>query len=212
MAVDRAEWHRYYTERRGRQQSKQLELVGALDDPGRILEIGPAYGYVTALLVNAGYEVATLDLGDRDFAWPNVPHISCDLTQPLDDRLNGFDTILCCETLEHLPWETAGIVLSALRRTSAKRLIVSVPYESFQLFFEAYFNGHVLKQRSQWKAFRRFKTFKPWPDPLGHKWEVGYKGTRLKDWEAHIRAQGWRIAKRDFTSPTRSVFHVLEPA
>lgn len=210
MTERRSEWHRYYAERRVRHQAKQLEMVGALDAPDPILEIGPAYGFVTALLVNAGYTVTTLDLTEPNFSQPAVPHIQVDLTTVTPEDVAGFRTCLCCETLEHLHWDQAGHVLRTLREAGTETLITSVPYEAIQVYFEIYFNGMSLKQRSQFKKGRSLKAFKPDGDPLGHKWEIGYKETPLKAWEALIEASGWRIAKRDFISPTRSVFHRME--
>jgi hypothetical protein len=58
----------------------------------------------------------------------------------------------------------------------------------------------------------RFRAFMPWADPLGHKWEVGYRGTSLAVWEGALAAAGWRIRDRVFTAPTRSVMHLCDRA
>lgn len=209
----RAEWHRYYSEKRILQQWKQFDLVGRYHRSGAILEIGPNLGLVTACLANAGYSVATLDLSERQFAVPAVAHIRADL-RTLDPRLIAeYDTILCCETLEHIRWdETDAVLVRLLRRD--RRLIVSVPYEGFQIFFQGYLNGHTARHLFQWRKLRALRHFAAGRDdqPETHKWEIGYRGYSLRRWERKLSESGWRILARDFTSPTRSVFHVLAPA
>ena len=206
----RAEWHRYYSDKRIVQQWKQFDLVGRYHKGGAILEIGPNLGLVTACLVNAGYLVDTLDLGAAQFAAPAVGHITADL-RTLDPKLVAkYDTILCCEMLEHIRWEeTDGVLARLIRRD--RRLIVSVPYEGFQIFFQGYLNRHTARHMFQWRKLRGMRDFAPGPDdqPETHKWEVGYRGHSLARWESKLRQSGWRILAREFTSPTRSVFHVL---
>ncbi len=205
----RAEWHRYYGEKRVGQQCYQLDLLAGLPVE-RVLEIGPYLGFVTALLDNAGYRVTTLDLFPQAFARPQVPHIRCDLALLRPEEIAGFDLILCCETLEHLPWREAGRVLRVLRDSGARYLVTSVPYEGLQLHLLLDLNLHRLRQRFAFRKGRSLRAFPPSADPHGHQWEVGYRGHGLKEWEDLIAAAGWRIRRRGFTAPTRSVFHLLE--
>lgn len=206
----RAEWHRYYSDKRILQQWKQFDLVGRYHKGGAILEIGPNLGLVTACLVNAGYGVETLDLGAPQFAAPKVGHITADLRTLDPELITRFDTILCCEMLEHIRWEETDRVLARLVRRD-RRLIVSVPYEGFQIFFQGYLNGHTARHMFQWRKLRALRDFAPGRDdqPETHKWEVGYRGYSLARWESKLRHSGWRILSREFTAPTRSVFHVL---
>src|SRR5579863_1606246 len=69
-----AQWIQYYSRKRIVHQWTQLHLLNTVPCQ-RVLEIGPAFGLVTALLVNAGYDVDTLDLMPRAFAQPDVRHI-----------------------------------------------------------------------------------------------------------------------------------------
>jgi hypothetical protein len=209
-AARRREWHRYYSEKRIGQQWKQLDLVGRYHEGGAILEIGPYLGLVTACLANAGYDVATLDECSRQFACPSTQHLQADLRNVDPARLADFETVLCCETFEHLPWSDVDEVLRRLLRPK-RTLIVSVPYEGFQLFTQFYINRHTARQAFQWRKLRFCRQF-PMPadpGPATHKWEIGYRGYSLMAWEHKLRAAGWAILARDFTAPTRSVFHVL---
>jgi len=204
---NKAEWLAYYSRKRIIHQWTQLHLLGATD--GRaVLEIGPALGLVTSLLVNSGYEVTTLDKAPRSFRYPNVTHLQKDICELRSEEIAGFDAILCCETLEHIEWARVGFVLATLRKSGAKYLVVSVPYMGFQVFFELYVNSTTLKQYFSMKKLLRRKRFQPEPAG-GHQWEVGYKGHPLALWEELLTASGWSIVKRDFTEHCRSVFHLL---
>jgi DNA repair photolyase len=174
-----------------------------------VLEIGPALGLVTSLLVNIGYDVTTLDRGPRSFAYPNVPHIEKDISALRSDEIDGYDAILCCETLEHIEWGRVGSVLATFRESGAKYLIVSVPYMGFQVFVELYANSSTLRQYFSMKKLLWRKDFQP-ELAGGHQWEVGYKGYALNLWEKRLNDSGWSIVRRDFTEHCRSVFHLLK--
>jgi 2-polyprenyl-3-methyl-5-hydroxy-6-metoxy-1,4-benzoquinol methylase len=188
-----------------------LDFIGKYHRTGHILEIGPGFGLMTAALVNAGHQVATLDAIGRDFDFPDVPHIERDLLALTSSEVESYDTILCCETLEHIPWDRVDGVLAALRR-DGRVLIVSVPYEAFQIYFSLYVNRHAVVERFALKKLRFLRRFKPVEGLMHHKWEVGYRGHSLGDWEAKLMGAGWTILDRAFPPSVRSVFHVLKPA
>jgi SAM-dependent methyltransferase len=210
-ATWRSTWFTYYSEKRIQHQWLQVHLLQSLTVE-RVLEVGPYLGLVTALLDNAGYRVTTLDLTPRHFDRPVVPHIQADLTTVDPDRLAGFDAILCCETLEHLPWEAVPRILATFRQSGARYLITSVPFEGLQIDVWLAANLHRVRQRLSFKKGRSLMRFSPDADPFGHKWEVGYRGRSLVEWERVLAASGWRAIRREFTFTCRSVFHVLEAA
>lgn len=208
----RAEWHRYYSPKRIVHQCQQLHMLDGLVIR-RILEVGPYLGFVTALLDNAGYSVTTLDIFPHVlFARPHVPHIQADLSVVAPERIQGFDAVVCCETLEHLWWNDVPDVLGTFHASGAKFLLLSVPYAGTQFSISAYLNRFRFHKRTALKMFNHHRDFTVEDDPLGHKWEVGYRGRSLATYERIIRQAGWRIAKRDFTGTTRSVFHLCERA
>jgi len=209
----RREWFRYYSEKRIGHQWFQLHLLDGLPVE-RVLEVGPNLGLVTALLDNAGFRVTTLDMLPAQYERQDIPHIEADLLAVPPERLAGFDAIVCCETLEHLHWEKVEAVLAAFRRAAPRFLVVSVPYMGFQLEWRVYLNAHRWRRSFslKWLKFLKPFRFDERADPWGHKWEVGYRGRSLADLEAKLAATGWRIRRRDFTSPCRSVFYLLEPA
>lgn len=210
MAERARTWRAYYTEKRIGHQWMQVDLLCGLP-AARVLEVGPYLGLVTAMLENAGFDVTTLDREPRRFERPAGTHIEADLVGLDPALIRGFDAILCCETLEHLPWDRVPGVLAAFRASGAPHLIVSVPYEGLQLELMLYVNPWRLRERLQFKKGRVLRRFAP-AAPGGHQWEVGYRGTGLRAWERVLKGAGWRIRARSFSVGCRSVFHVLEAA
>src|SRR5580692_3081288 len=77
-AASSAEWLAVYSRKRVVHQWTQLALLARIDCR-HVLEVGPGLGLVTAMLINAGYTVDTLDRVPPRFAQPVVRHIERDL-------------------------------------------------------------------------------------------------------------------------------------
>lgn len=202
-------WHGYYTEKRIVHQWLQVHLLAGLPVK-RVLEVGPHLGLVSAMLASAGYEVTTLDIGPDAPRIGPMAHIQADLTRLDPARIRGHDAILCCETLDHLPWAEIGGVLAAFAASGAPYLAMSVPYEGAQIGWSFYANGHTARHRLFTRWLRFVQTFKvKSPADIGtHKWEVGYRGYSLAALEAKVAESGWRPVERRFTEGCRSVFLV----
>jgi hypothetical protein len=202
-------WHAYYTEKRIVHQWFQVHLLSALT-VRRVLEVGPYHGLVTAMLASAGYEPTTFDITDRPPPVGAVGHIQGDLTALDPAHIRGFDAILCCETLEHLPWGEVGGVLSAFAASGTPYLVMSVPYEGAQIGWSFYANAHTLRHRLFTRWLRFFQPFriKSLTDIDAHKWEVGYKGQSLAALKEKVAKSGWKLIAQHFTEGCRSVFLV----
>lgn len=202
-------WHAYYTEKRIVHQWFQVHLLSALTVK-RVLEVGPYHGLVTAMLASAGYEPTTFDIVDKPPPVGAVGHIQGDLTALDPARIRGFDAILCCETLEHLPWGEVGGVLSAFAASGAPYLVMSVPYEGAQIGWSFYANAHTLRHRlfTRWLRFFQHFRIKSLTDIDAHKWEVGYKGHSLAVLKEKVAKSGWKPIAQHFTDGCRSVFLV----
>ena len=137
-AARRAEWFRYYSEKRITHQWFQVHLLKDLPDVRTVLEVGPGLGLVSAMLHNAGFSVTTLDQLPPQYAHPEIQVLQAELTGIEAAKLGGFDCILCCETLEHLYWHDVDAILGKFRDSGVPWLIISVPYQGFQADIRAY--------------------------------------------------------------------------
>lgn len=210
MTDFRQTWHDYYSEKRIVHQWLQVDLLHRVAGAPivNVLEIGPYLGLVTAMLASAGYRVTTLDIEQASHGIGAERHIQADIRNLDAATLQGFDAILCCETLEHIHWQKLDGVLNTLHAAAAPWLIISVPYEGFQFGLTLYLNRFVFRRKSFFRKFRFLKNLRvahheEW-EP--HKWEVGYRGTGLKALARKLEAAGFEIERREFTAGCRSVF------
>lgn len=205
----RARWYAYYSEKRIVHQWFQVKLLQDLNVT-RVLEIGPYLGLVTSMLAHAGYEVTTLDVEPHAFGLGGAGHITADIRTVAPEAMRGFDCILCCETLEHVPWDEVDSALRKFHDARAPWLVLSVPYEGAQVGLTLYVNRHTVRRRSFFRKFRFLRRFaKADPDDWSvHKWEIGYRGRSLADFRRKVEAAGFAIERQDFTSGCRSVFLV----
>ena len=209
-------WHRYYSEKRIVHQWMQVHLLEGLPVQ-RVLEIGPYLGAVTALLCSAGYDVSTLDI-ERDHDWGfaalKIRRIDADLRDLDPDIIAalGIDAILCCETLEHLPYQALPEILDRLAATGARYLVLSVPYMGAQLTFSLYVNRYVLRKYTSLKKFLNLRRFPAPPADSGwetHRWEIGYRDYPLSDLRRRVDVH-FRVLRLEFTGGCRSVFLLCE--
>lgn len=202
------EWFRYYRVKDLSHQFTQVHLLKDLDVES-VLEIGPHLGFVSALLTNAGFRTTGFDIGPPLSRISDIFHIRGELLEAPVEQIDGHDAIICCEVLEHYEWDKFDVILKKFRETSARYVILSIPYAGFQIDFRLYVNAYLAKSKFSWKKFKHFFKFKRDPEPWGHKWEAGYRGFSLDQIEEKIHSADWSIARRVFTSPCRSVFYLL---
>ena len=86
----------------------QMDAV-LLHEPKTVLEVGPGPGMVTAALRAIGVQVTTVDIQAE--LKPDVVASVTDL--PFED--NSFDVSMCCQVLEHLPFDLPTTIEEALR-------------------------------------------------------------------------------------------------
>ena len=154
----RKEWFRYYSEKRIRHQWFQLLLLDGLAIQS-VLEVGPNLGLVSALLVNAGFAVTTMDMLPSQDPRPNINHIRGNLIEVNAKTLSGQDVIICCETLEHLPWDRVQMVLAKIFAAQPKYLIISVPYMGFEIDLRPYLNAFTWHSKLSIKKMKYFAPF-----------------------------------------------------
>lgn len=205
------EWLRYYSQKRIGEQLLQVQMLDGLA-VDTVLEVGPYFGLVSAMLDNAGYAVTTMDVVAPSFAKPALPHVIMDLTAIEPGKLAGFDCIMCCATLEHIRYQQAEAALAAFHGSGSRYVVISVPYMGTQFFLRMYLNRHAFAQHVSFKKLRWLRrfSFDEAADPWGHKWEIGYRGYSLRKFERTLDSIGFKRLRREFSYPSYSVFYTLE--
>ncbi len=150
------------------------------------LEIGPGNGVVTWLLRKMGRKVITMDL---------CPEVEADIhgsvTQmPFDE--NEFDTVICCEVLEHLPWKDVQIALQEIHRVAKKNVVLSLPHalKCWYIIGNLPLFG---KTWGSWTPPQKKRNYKNHPD---HYWEIGCDEVSEKNFCQALEATGFIIKEK----------------
>ncbi len=86
-----------------RLERKVLALVRETGVSGRVLELAPGKGALSAALAGLGLTVEALDIHPENFQGPKEVRLHRgDLDRPLPFADASYDTIICCEGIEHL--------------------------------------------------------------------------------------------------------------
>ena len=86
-----------------------------------VLEIGPGPGIVTGILRRQGVAVTTCDIADDTGA--DV----CASVSRLPFGDGSFDVVVCCQVLEHLPFDDSLRALTEIRRVCRVGSVISLP-------------------------------------------------------------------------------------
>lgn len=111
----------YLTPKRMASIGYQLQLVATHFPAASVLEIGGGGGLARQLLREEGHEVLPIDLD---------PALRPDVVAALPDlplRGDAVDCVLCCQVLEHMPWEASRAALREMYRVARKGAVISVP-------------------------------------------------------------------------------------
>ncbi len=131
-----------------------------------VLEIGVGNKTVSSYMKERGLNVTLFDFDPR-----LKPDITGDV-RALPFKNGSFDTVVCFEVLEHLPFESVGGVLQDLKDISSEYVVVSVPH----------FYGIFMELAFKIPGFERKTLQLKIPFPVKHKvkrqhyWELGKRG------------------------------------
>jgi SAM-dependent methyltransferase len=116
-------------------QADEVRRLGA----STVVEVGIGSGTVAGWLRDRGIEVTTVDV-DPELG-PDVCGSVTDL--PLDD--DAFDVALCCEVLEHLPFDHVVPALRELGRVARLGVVFSAPDDRpwLGVSYPLYFGMHI---------------------------------------------------------------------
>jgi ubiquinone/menaquinone biosynthesis C-methylase UbiE len=99
----------------------QFRLAAKHFPNSSVLEVGIGAGLSTALLRQSGHRVTTVDVDAR----LRPDRLGSITALPCSDE--EFDTCLCCQVLEHLPWQSVKLALNELYRVATLGSVISVP-------------------------------------------------------------------------------------
>lgn len=109
-------------------QRLRARVVAAMVDPqaDTVLDLGCGNGFLTRRL-RAKHLVVGLDPSQEALKWVQGPRVlGTGGRLPFADR--AFDTIVCCEVLEHLPEGVFRATVNEMARVARTTIIVGVPY------------------------------------------------------------------------------------
>jgi len=164
--------------------------------PLNVLEIGIGGSILKNMLRRFGIHAITLDI-DRELS-PEV--VACVTALPFGDA--EFDTVLCREVLEHMPYEESVRGLGEIRRVARRSALICVPNvgPSFG----------VVATLHRW-VFPEVRIRLPNPKKLGHGgshfWECGRPGFPLRRFRRDLLRSGFAIVSE--TGPPTSCYHAF---
>lgn len=141
-------------------------------NPQRVAEIGIGPG-VVGPMVKATYPGCQYVSVDVD---ANLRPEVCASVTSLPFQNSVLDAVFCCQVLEHLPYHLFGPALSELRRVVSRRVVISLPDESWFFFLRVRGSRRVLP--SLWKGVsfpRPFPAKHDFEKHGQHYWEIGKK-------------------------------------
>lgn len=115
----------------------KLDVLSAFSAPGRLLEIGPAYGYFAHLAKQAGFAVEAIEMDARCCEFlrtvVGIPVVNTADTQTALAALRPFAAIALWHVIEHLPDPWPTLAAAAAKLEPGGILIIAAPNpEAFQ--------------------------------------------------------------------------------
>lgn len=109
--TDKARWNSYW---------HQIDEVSRTRAES-CLVVGPGDGIVSSILRHQGVNVTTLDV---------VPDLEPDVLGDVRDlpmEAGSFDVAMCCQVLEHIPYDDFSKAIRELARVARSKVIISLP-------------------------------------------------------------------------------------
>lgn len=181
----------------------QISEVTKLNDIHTILLIGVGDGVVNSTLSNMGYDVTTFDFDERLNS--DIVGSVTDIEKILDKK---YDCIICCQVLEHLPYEMLDNIMSQFSRIANKNVIISLPYNSVKIFTSKIFIPFIhnisikLLMPKFWQLKYRIEK-EGWGE---HYYQIGIKNVKKKDIRKTFKKHF--ILKKEF-NPIENTYHIF---
>jgi len=152
--------------------------------PQSLLEVGSGNGIVTYVLRRAKIDVITLDVDNR--VKPDV--LGTVLELPF--KTNSFHGVLCCQVLEHLPFNNFALALRELCRVTFAFAVVSLPDAS------RHYHIDITVPKAHFRLIKDIQ-WKPHEHSFDgeHYWEIGKRAFLLSTILSHIREAGFKCLR-----------------
>lgn len=166
-------------------------------NPEKVLEIGPGNKTVANYLKNQGIDITTADIDKR-----LNPDCVCSITE-LSKHFeeSSFDTVLCAEVLEHIPFEYFEKALIELHYVCREFLILSLPDSRISLMAMLQIPIIGIKTITLKVPFPRRHRFNG-----EHYWEIGKSGYPLAKITRLLEKKF--IVVKSFNSP-ENMYHLF---
>jgi hypothetical protein len=191
--VNRARWLSYW---------EQIESVTAIA-PASVLCIGVGDDIVPTVLEQSGIKVKRFDFEAR---------LNCDHVGDVREILRivspaSADVVLCCQVLEHIPFESFEPTLRALVAVARRRVVISLPYHHKRVMAFSLKLPRLPTLAFDWCLPRFWST---WKFDGQHHWEVGAREHPRSRIDAVV-AQVCPTTRSFFARGNRyHLFHVLD--
>lgn len=184
----------YITKKRMVSYYNQLSIIKELNSQVKsVLEIGIFNSLFSVLLKNSGYQVTTADYN------PDLePDLLIDLTTDFVIPKDKFDVIVSFQVLEHIPYDQAEKALQKLVEASRKFIVISLPYNSYELFNFRFTSSFAPRPKNLLIQIPRFWSTKPRTQE--HFWELGLKGYPKRRWLNSLKKMNIKL-KKQFQDP-----------
>lgn len=162
--------------------------INAIGECGarHVLEVGTGNGLVRYALEKNGVKVTTLDIDEK----LNPDIFASVLSIPVEN--DSFDASLCCQVLEHLPYENFVPALQEIRRVVKSHLVLSLPdlHRVYRFQLE-------LPKLGEIKFLYKIPRLRPLPWTFNgeHYWNISCENYPLSRIEADIGRSGFVIEK-----------------
>lgn len=177
---------------------QQIHYVRTLASQS-VLEIGIGNAFVSDYLRRRGVDVLTLDIDAN--LYPDCA--GSILRLPFQDQ--AFEMVICCEVLEHLPFEWFRGAARELERVSAQHVVISVPDRTRAYRFDVQ-----IPLLGEIKKLVHVPTLRPREHVFDgqHYWELGKAGYPLRLVTGVLEDAGFDIldSYRLFESPKYHFF------
>lgn len=164
--------------------------------PNRVLEVGVGNKVVSDYLKKIGISTITCD-----FDAALKPDYAGNVLE-LPFKKDSFDTVLCAEVLEHIPFEDFGKALKELKKVTKNKIILTLPHYSLT---NIYFGFKLIpflpiKELSVKVDFPFKHVFTG-----EHYWEIGKRSYPLSSILSGIKKVGLTIEKQYY--PKENPYH-----